>query len=566
MISKNEFISSIAFCLKRVFSQLQLKIMILLVFAVFFSTRSVKAQEVWKRNYHMQNAYTKGFDAFESYDNGYMFVATLQDAITSFTYGWVVKTDINGYKIWDKTFGKAGGTDLICMNKTNDGGVIVGGIYYGDDYTGDAYVMKLNSCAEPEWCSVLPDIAGESYGSYINVGIVELPDGSFICERTRYTYDQYSRLSLIKLGKSGVIEWINYYDTNYDYMGQYDNDLILTSDTCILVAGTVYDTIYPGYPYLSTFPHFYKVDADGNLMWEQKWYINPFEICGEPLAATEDIHGNYFCGGFKLKQVQPYIYKLSADGDTLNSYKITDHPQAVGGVVTSVNFMNDTTLVVNTACWRDLEDDFLWSLNLTDTAGNKKTGIFEQEDIGDMIVFITSDNKIILKANAYEYYPTDPFNVLLYKFNPSLEYDSIYTTPRIYDSLCPHPIVSDTIEMPGNCINYVSLPELPSTGEIIQLKTYPNPASSFLSIEIPEYSVTKTQAGTGSQQQYKPITGELLLQVFNLSGQTLQSKIISASERNQVIDIQNLPAGIYLLTLSQSGKILANAKIVIVNQ
>ncbi|MBN1198242.1 MAG: hypothetical protein JXA23_02740, partial [Bacteroidales bacterium] len=33
------------------------------------------------------------------------------------------------------------------------------------------------------------------------------------------------------------------------------------------------------------------------------------------------------------------------------------------------------------------------------------------------------------------------------KVNSDLEYDSIYTQPFTYDSLCPHPIISTPVEL-----------------------------------------------------------------------------------------------------------------------
>jgi len=522
---------------------------------------NLSAQQIWKRNYHIPNAYIKGFDATESYDKGYMMVGTLENATTSQLFGWFAKTDINGIKLWDKIIGHSGGTDLLCMTKTADGGAITGGMYYHDNNPAEAYVMKFNACAEAEWCTMLPDVSILSENSIIQ-GIVQLPDGSFICERVRFGWEN-SVQSVIKLGKSGTIQWINTYDTNPDYNGQWDNSLILSSDTSILVAGVAYDTIFPGYPYISTFPHFYKINASGELLWEQKWYIDPFQFCGEPVTGIQDRQGNFYCGGYKLfNPNQPYIYKLSGSGDTLYSFKALGHPQAIGGFVNSLGVLNDTTLFINSDFYRETDTIYSWAINLTDTLGHVRTGIFETEDIWDLLVFKTSDHKIIMKANAYENYTADPFNVLLYKFNSNLEYDSIYTKPFVYDSLCNHQIVRDTIAMPGICLSYVSLPEMLGKGNSLKMKVFPNPASDFITIEIPEYSVDRVQLNSGSQNQYRPLSGELLLNVVDFNGKNQQTVTFDASQKNKVLDIQNLSAGIYLLQLTQKGKIIASAKFV----
>ena len=62
--------------------------------------------------------------------------------------------------------------------------------------------------------------------------------------------------------------------------------------------------------------------------------------------------------------------------------------------------------------------------------------VFEGSDV-------TFDNKVILVGNtilSWQY-------CYLFKLNSDLEYDSIYNTPFTYDSLCPYPIVSDTIPL-----------------------------------------------------------------------------------------------------------------------
>jgi hypothetical protein len=522
-----------------------------------------QAQQVWKRNYHMPNARIMGFDAFESYDYGYMIVSTLENLQTDQTYGWIIKTDINGNKLWHLCIGQDGGSDLDCMIKTNDGGEIVGGRYVGYNWNGDAYIMKLNACAESEWCVILPDNENNYVGSIIRVGIVQLPDGGYICERYRSSTDRYSRLSLIKLSSEGEVEWINYYDTNHDFIDQFDNDLILTSDNCVMVAGTVYDTIYPGYPYVSQFPHFYKVDLDGNLLWERKWHIDPFQVYGEPLHAAEGISGNYYCGGAKLTYLHPYVYKLSTTGDTLESYPIIDDSLAVGGIVSSVLPIDDTTLLVNTACWRDLDSDWRWSLNFDDTLCCMRSGICEAEVIWNMQTFLTHDNKIVMKSNAYDGYPTYPYNVLLYKFNFNLEYDSIYTLPYTYDSLCPHPIVSDTILLPTACRLYTSLPDLQPNSNSLRLRLYPNPASQFLTVEIPEYTVSSKKLGTIEQIHYETLSGQLELSLIDLSGHVYCERSFNAMERNQVINVEAFPNSIYMIIVSQDANKIASGKCVV---
>ncbi|MFZ4707462.1 MAG: T9SS type A sorting domain-containing protein, partial [Bacteroidales bacterium] len=154
-----------------------------------------------------------------------------------------------------------------------------------------------------------------------------------------------------------------------------------------------------------------------------------------------------------------------------------------------------------------------------------------------------------------------PYYVGLYKFNSNLEYDSVYTIPRTYDSLCPHPIVSDTIPMPDNCI-YVSLPEEPKVGELQPLKLYPNPASDYVSIELPEYAVTIDKNGVLTESRYRPIKGECDLEVYDINGKRIYSETLEAAGRNHVIITSGWGSGIYLVELEQKGVRIASAKLV----
>jgi hypothetical protein len=151
----------------------------------------------------------------------------------------------------------------------------------------------------------------------------------------------------------------------------------------------------------------------------------------------------------------------------------------------------------------------------------------------------------------------------LYKFNSNLAYDSVYTMPRIYDSLCLHPIVSDTIPMPDNCI-YVSLPEEPKVGEIQPLKLYPNPASDYVSIELPEYAVSSNDIGITVESRYRPIQGECELVAYDINGKKIYSETLTAGGRNHVIITSGWGAGIYLVELGQKGVRIASGKVVVV--
>lgn len=521
-------------------------------------------QNVWKKQNYSQPFSSFAQDVSETYDYGYLTGGMIRDLSPPY-YGYILKTDINGEKLWQKIVSGTKESEFESVTTTSDGGFIAGGNYNNEGNRDDAYIMKFNPCAEPEWCSMIPESNG--YSSFITKTIQEDKDGNFYALRHVPTFDPVYKWSISKYSPGGKLIWINNYivdNPDWSIGSQIDWRLNLTSDTCLLVNGSVYDTVFYQTGGMCSMPHWYKVDKNGTLLWETKWNLTEEQYAGDTRKTIEDKNNNYYsCGSLHPPVGFPYIFKLSHDGDTIQSYRVYDHPDAIVGDLQTLNFLDDTTLVVGTQ-FGLTTDDVWWSINLTDTLGIVKKGKYEEEWAIQVKSLITHDNKILQLMLWATKDGSWPYTWIgLYKFNTNLEYDSIYTIPRTYDSLCPHPIVSDTISMPGICIN-VSLPEAPKTGETQQLKVYPNPASTFVTIEIPEFSVTTMPTGIGTQQQFRPLSGEVQLSVINLSGQIVKTEAFDASERNHVIKVHDLTPGMYMLHLTQKGKFVAQGKVMVV--
>jgi hypothetical protein len=521
----------------------------------------LNAQYIWKKSDYSLPYGSLARDVAEAYDGGYLIGGLIRNLEYPF-FGYIVKTDINGGKLWHKVIDGQKASIFYTTNITSDGGFVAGGLYNTHDDHEDAYIMKFNSCAEPEWCFIFPVPNGNP--SQIVSGIHQLPEGGYICERYEPVGENYNSLSLIKLKSNGAVDWINYYDINHDWTAQIDWRLNLTSDSCFLLNGLVYDTVFFEYGGMCNLPFWYKVDNDGNLLWERKWDLTEAQFAGEARKVIEDNNNSYYSGGSMLPPVgQSFLFKLSKSGDTIASYRVMDHPNSLGGTVQTLNLLNDTTLLIGTQFGLTNEDNW-WSLNLTDTIGHIKKAKVEEEQVIFAKSLVTNDNKILQLVVLFSQNSNFPYNWIgLYKFNTNLEYDSIYTMPRTYDSLCPYPIVSDTIPMPGIC-TFVSLPEPVNKSDELQLKVYPNPASEYVTIEIPEYSVTTTKGGYVTQQQFRPLTGDVQLSIINLSGQIVKTEVFDASERNHVITVNMLTPGLYMLHLTQKGKFVAQGKVMVV--
>lgn len=536
---------------------------ILLFFLLsFLLWNSAFTQNTWKKFFNLPNTQSFGQDVVETYDKGYLLGGIIRTH-SIVDAGWIVKSDINGNKLYEINIGGGGrATTILCLNKTSDGGFIVGGYYNPEEEVMDSYVMKFNSCGEREWCTMI-NSRPEFQQTEIDDGIYELPDGSYIAHRFLYntSFDQ-DRESLVKFKHDGSIEWINAYthDSTAMIQNEMGLDLILTSDTCFLVTGMNDYQVQPNLA--SGRPYWYKVDQEGNLLWVTTWVTPLFNGWGEAYCSVENSGNQYYYTGGRYGGPLPksYIFKIDKLGDTIQKFRINDEPLSGAGVANSLLFLNDTSLIIGTQFGITNSDNW-WSLNKADTLGNIKLQKIEEEQIIFTKMIKSFDEKIIISGVTVASYPNHPDVIGLYKFNSNLEYDSIYSLPFIYDSLCPYPIVSDTIDMPGNCI-IVTVPDQQNTNELTRLSIYPNPCSEFVTIKIPEFIVNNNNYSNFKEQQFRPITGELQLKVYDLSGHLVKCDDIPSGSVNYCLNLSDWQRGAYFILLSQNGKRISTCKFI----
>src|SRR4030095_122441 len=104
---------------------------------------------------------------------------------------WVVKTDSNGEKQWDATFGGTGQDHCESVAQTMDGGYILGGTSYsgisGDvsqESRGesDYWIVKINASGVKQWDA---RFGGSSYEDSYTVS--QTSDGGYIISGESYS-------------------------------------------------------------------------------------------------------------------------------------------------------------------------------------------------------------------------------------------------------------------------------------------------------------------------------------------------------------------------------------------
>ncbi len=207
-------------------------------------------------------------------------------------------------------------------------------------------------------------------------------------------------------------------------------------------------------------------------------------------SCTQKGSGNYYIGathpieGPILVEYPPMLIVM----DTLGNFLRDTLPQIpdIGsyyaqGFLQDVSFTSDEKLFSHTDMVND-PGDYIghFSLHEMDSLGgwhNSFLRIGAQSYRSKTI--LTSDGKILAGSVVGE--TAIEQDLILMKFNTSLQYDSIYTVPLEYDYLCPDSIVSKTIDL--DCEVIVDVKDIPTKEEYyrsikqIHLTPAPNPAS-----------------------------------------------------------------------------------------
>ncbi len=412
----------------------------------------------------------------EDYDGGILITGFEEPAYQGLGLGFLYKTDVNGNVLWKKTFGQEDYyVGLNSVEKTIDNGYLLAGWTnkYEIDWW-DPLFIKLNSCGEIEWCSILhADYGG---GSDFGIDAIELNDGSVI-GLVRYYAGQYetTRISLVKFDKFGNSLWVQHLAQNEDpdLHNEEGYKLLLTSDSSYLVTGAISD------------PLFILCDSMGNEKWLTLWEADEGSG-GISFNTVEDKYGNFYSGArltVSGHKPSPAILKTDKNGNELYYGLILGDTIANGGA-SPLTIYNDTSIYI-LGSWQYNHypvDVGFTELFVTDTLGTLKNRrlVYEYYGGGNKLLKTKDDKFLVVAA-----YPnvSNSLKMYLWKMNKFLEDDSLYTQPITYDSLCNHQISTDTLDL--NCGIFVNIDELPSKTEYENpIKVWPNPAKSEINISV----------------------------------------------------------------------------------
>lgn len=193
---------------------------------------------------------------------------------------WLVKTDLNGDMVWNKTFGGDGLDWAFSLAKCNDGGFIISG-YTNSFGAGDLdmYLIKTDSLGIMEWDA---KFGGTSTDKAYDA--IQTADGGYIaCGSTRSFGDHTEQVYIIKTNAAGGKEWSKL--INGESGSLFARDICKTDHNSYLITGATMVT--------NGKANYTEIDLSGNVI-EQV----PLAGFGTGMEIMINSGGDYFLTGF----------------------------------------------------------------------------------------------------------------------------------------------------------------------------------------------------------------------------------------------------------------------------
>lgn len=498
---------------------------------LFLITLSVAAQPTieWQKSLG-GTEYEESNSSQQTSDGGYIVTgfSSSNDGNVSGNHGqrdvWVVKLTSSGSIEWEKSLGGSGDDSGYCIQQTTDGGyILVGttdsndGDVSGNHGSSDFWVVKLSSIGAIQWQKSLGGSGYEkansvqqtSDGGYLVAGFTNSTDGNVSSNHGAID------IWVIKLSSTGVISWEECYGgTGYDYGTWIEQ----TSDEGFILAG--YSNSNDG-------------DVTGNHGGDDFWVVK--------LTSSGAIYWEKSLGGSNSDV--SYMVKQTTEG----GYILTGYTSSNDGDV-SGNHGNSDYWVVKLTNTGILE----WQKALGGSAVDYALAIDETTDGGFLVAGTTesSDGNVTVSYGSYDFWLvqlTSTGTIIWEKTLGGSNYDVLYDAQQTSDGgfILSGWSYSTDIDVTGNhgsgdywVVKLSSFIGIDQNSEQAKLIIYPNPSLDHINVQ--------TDAGIiGSTYSVCDFTGKIIL-----------SGIVKSE--NTLIELTNLPQGVYILQIHTSDLILTS--------
>jgi hypothetical protein len=244
-----------------------------------------------------------GVSVQQTSDGGYILVGSTHSFGSGYYDVWLIKADANGNKLWDRTFG--GGKDDygLSVQQTSDGGYILVGrtVSFGAG-DGDVWLIKTDGNGNKLWDRTLGG-SRDDWGRSVQ----QTNDGGYILVGATYSFGSGNYdVWLIKTNANGNKLWDRTFGGSGD---DYGYSVQQTNDSGYILLGTSKFGGDYGFRLI-------KTDANGNELWD-KAFGGSKDDWGRSVQQTSD--GGYILLGwtysFGAGNADVWLIKTDANGN-----------------------------------------------------------------------------------------------------------------------------------------------------------------------------------------------------------------------------------------------------------
>ncbi|MDZ4205011.1 MAG: T9SS type A sorting domain-containing protein [Bacteroidales bacterium] len=508
-------------------------------------------QPEWEVYIGLSNRNESVRELIECYDKGY-YLEGGHWITNQPSKGWNVKTDINGCVLWEKNLVHASGTVKVkAAVMDNAGNRYVGGIIFfdGPDWP---FVAKFNACGEKVWCKTLPK---QGYLQGWVTGMVIDSHDQIIVSLQYTTAQLIDKIFLVAFNPDGDVLWQNVYATlsNYPWLRDPVIYSMIGHNNEYYLSGYCYWP-YPNNP-SHVFLRLFFIGIDS--LFNEKWIL--------PFAPLDAIWGKAYntiplndsvLMGVGLRRTSSggdgLLIFYNINGQELGYNQIFSAqiaPNIISNYLTEIKRIDETTFIAS-GFYEPVYSTFYNIDLVTDTSAVLFNHSLKPNAIGFPNLIKTSDNNYAVATeikigNALS-------DISFYKFNKNLQSVPFDTNPRVYDSLCPHPIQSGTIDM-SDCMVWVGTEDIPTPDmyyagiRTIPITVYPNPANDKITFAFE------------NTEHHKNI----VLKCYNLLGVQQYETRIAQGHKESATNVSSWSAGMYVAVVYSEGRPVGRVKFVV---
>jgi hypothetical protein len=497
----------------------------------------------------------------EHYDHGYLITGNISNGYND-QHGWLVKTDINGNKLWDIEIGID--PDQVFIDKTlydDEGNIYIFGLLKQPELPHEyPMIVKLNACGEKQWCKLLVGGSNIEYGYFTDA--ILLDNGDLLGLASYPDSEQFDMIYLFCMSPEGEYRWKRSYAScsNYPYFAMRLGFSLSKFNEMYIISGYVYSPYPGGNPYHAWLrPMFIGINENFDEQWVVEFGISD-SLLGKAYR-TVQINDSLFMGVGTNRWVDngietdnSFLMFYNKNGDEISHkliYGSDISPEIHQNLIFGIVQIDQKKYLCAVGIGEEYQGSNYGEL-VIDTAGNVYNyAIRENSEGGRTYSVKTFDNKYTI-ACSYKT-PGTSYDIMLYKINENLEQDTLYPGNYTYDSLCGHTIESGVIDL-GGCDVITGIGEIPTLEDYNQkLQTIPVTASP-------------NPTNTGEILLEFENTGlfdNLELKVFDVFGNVVHTWKILPHQGAARIDVSTYARGVYVAVVFSNGQIKGKCKVVV---